>query len=103
MLSERFFDRILSWYRFSLQWVMDNSVLMLTVLFLTIALNVALVIKIPKGFFPQQDTGSLGGGIQGPQDASFPAMNDSPQKIVGAVKNDAADQNVSGFAGNGAT
>src|SRR5438874_3096550 len=41
MLSERFFDRILSWYRFSLQWVMDNSVLMLTVLFLTIALNVA--------------------------------------------------------------
>jgi len=43
------------------------------VLFLTIALNVVTVIMIPKGFFPQQDTGTLGGGVQGPQDSSFPA------------------------------
>src|SRR4029077_964379 len=101
MLTERFFDRMLSWYRFSLHWVMDNSVLMLTVLFLTIALNVALVMKIPKGFFPQQDTGSLGGGMQGPQDASFRSMNDSVQKIVAVIKNDPAVQNVIGFTGGG--
>jgi multidrug efflux pump len=101
MATERFFDRILSWYRFSLHWVMDNSVLMLTVLFLTIALNVALVMKIPKGFFPQQDTGSLGGGVQGPQDASFPSMNDSLQKIVGVVKKDPAVENVIAFTGGG--
>ena len=101
MLTERFFDRMLFWYRFSLHWVMDNSGLMLTVLFLTIALNVALVMKIPKGFFPQQDTGSLGGGMQGPQDASFRSMNDSVQKIVAVIKNDPAVQNVIGFTGGG--
>ena len=67
MASERFFDWILSLYRRSLHWVLENPGLTLTVLFLTIALNVALVIKIPKGFFPQQDTGSLAGGVQGPQ------------------------------------
>ena len=50
---------------------------MLVVLLLTIALNVVLIIKIPKGFFPQQDTGALVGGVQGPQDASFPVMDAS--------------------------
>ncbi len=58
--SERFFDGMLNLYRHSLLWVLDNSGLMLVVLFLTIALNVVLIIKIPKGFFPQQDTGRHG-------------------------------------------
>ena len=49
-------------------------------LLLTIALNVAIVIKIPKGFFPMQDTGSLGGAVRGPQDASFFSMNESIQR-----------------------
>ena len=61
MASERFFDWVLSLYRRSLRWVLENPGLVLTVLLLTIALNVAIVIKIPKGFFPQQDTGLLGG------------------------------------------
>src|SRR6201993_3434682 len=77
--SERFFERILSWYRYTLHWVLDHSVLTLTILFLTIALNVVTVIKIPKGFFPQQDTGTLGGRGRVPQASSFPAMNDSVQ------------------------
>ena len=47
-----------------LLWVLDNSGLMLMVLLLTIALNVVLIIKIPKGFFPQQDTGALVGGCR---------------------------------------
>jgi len=50
-----------------------------------------------KGFFPQQDTGTLGGGVQGPQDSSFPAMNDSVQKIVDVIKKDPAVQNVMAF------
>src|SRR5208283_4338144 len=58
-------------------------------------------IKIPKGFFPQQDTGTLGGGVQGPQDCSFPAMNDSIQKIVDVIKKDSAVQNVIAFTGGG--
>jgi multidrug efflux pump len=80
---------------------LDNPGITLTVLFLTIALNVVLVYKIPKGFFPQQDTGTLGGGIQGPQDSSFPAMNDSIQKIEAVIVKDPAVQNVMGFTGGG--
>jgi multidrug efflux pump len=101
MATERIFDGILSGYRHSLQWVLENPGLTLTVLFLTIALNVALVFKIPKGFFPQQDTGSLAGGVQGPQDSSFPAMNDSIQKIVEVIKKDSSIQNVIAFTGGG--
>jgi multidrug efflux pump len=101
MFMERFFDRILSWYRSSLHWVLDNSFLTLTVLFLTVALNVALVMKIPKGFFPQQDTGAMGGSVQGPQDSSFPAMNDAIQKIEAVIKKDPAVDNVIAFTGGG--
>jgi len=100
-VTEIFFERVLAGYRHSLHWVLENPVLILTALFLTIALNVAIVIKIPKGFFPQQDTGTLGGGVQGPQDSSFPAMNDSIQKIVEVIKKDPAVQNVIAFTGGG--
>jgi multidrug efflux pump len=101
MATERFFERILSWYRHSLHWVLDHAFLTLTVLFLTIALNVVIVLKIPKGFFPQQDTGTLGGGLQGPQDASFQVMNDSIQKIEAVIAKDPAVANVIGFTGGG--
>jgi multidrug efflux pump len=101
MATERFFEGLLSWYRHSLHWVLDHAFLTLTVLFLTIALNVAIVLKIPKGFFPQQDTGTLGGGMQGPQDASFQVMNDSIQKIEGVINKDPAVANVIGFTGGG--
>ncbi|MGA8269197.1 MAG: efflux RND transporter permease subunit, partial [Candidatus Acidiferrales bacterium] len=75
MASERFFDWVLSLYRRSLNWVLENPAITLIILFITIALNVVLIIKIPKGFFPQEDTGSISGGVQGPQDSSFAAMN----------------------------
>jgi multidrug efflux pump len=101
MATERIFERILSLYRSTLHWVLDNPVLTLTVLFLTIALNAVIVIKIPKGFFPQQDTGSLAGGVQGPQDASFPVMNDSIQRIEAVIQKDPAVENVIGFTGGG--
>jgi multidrug efflux pump len=101
MAMDRAFDWVLSLYRRSLHWVLENSVLILTVLLLTIALNVAIVIKIPKGFFPLQDTGSLGGAVRGPQDASFFAMNDSIQRILGIVKSDPAVENAISFTGGG--
>jgi multidrug efflux pump len=101
---EGFFDWVLSLYRRTLHWVLQNPGLTLTVLFLTIALNVAIVIKIPKGFFPQQDTGSLAGAVRGPQDASYASMNTALQQIANVVKNDPAVQNVIDFTGgNGAT
>ncbi|HWZ50622.1 MAG TPA: efflux RND transporter permease subunit [Granulicella sp.] len=101
MASERFFDWILSVYRRTLHWVLDNPRLTLTVLFLTIALNVVVIIKIPKGFFPQQDTGALVGGVQGPQDSSFPAMNDSIHQLQAVIKADPAVQHVIAFTGGG--
>jgi multidrug efflux pump len=102
--TERFFDGMLDIYKHSLSWVLDNSGLMLVVLLLTIALNVVLIIKIPKGFFPQQDTGALVGGIQGPQDASFPVMEASARAIVKTVKSDPAVANVICYTGgNGAS
>jgi multidrug efflux pump len=101
MASEKFFDGMLSLYRRTLHWVLDNPLLTLIVLFITIVLNVVLIIKIPKGFFPQQDTGALSGSVRGPQDSSFPAMDNSVRQIVAVVKNDPAVANVTGFTGGG--
>ena len=102
--TEKFFSWILRIYRSSLHWSLDNSGLMLVVLGLTIALNVVIIVRIPKGFFPQQDTGALAGAARGPQDASYNVMNDSIQKIQKVVKDDPAVQNVIGFTGGqGAT
>jgi multidrug efflux pump len=98
---DKAFDWVLSLYRRSLHWVLENPVLVLTVLFLTIALNVAIAIKIPKGFFPLQDTGSLGGAVRGPQDASFFAMNEAIKRILAQVNHDPAVQNAIAFTGGG--
>ena len=99
--SEKVFDGVLSLYRRTLHWVLDHPTLTLSVLFLTIALNVVLIYKIPKGFFPVEDTGAISGGVRGPQDSSFPAMNNAIQQIVGVIKNDPAVANVTGFCGGG--
>ena len=101
MASEKFFDGMLSLYRRTLHWVLDNPLPTLIVLFVTIVLNIVLIIKIPKGFFPQQDTGALSGSVRGPQDSSFPAMDDSVRQIVAVVKKDPAVANVIGFTGGG--
>jgi multidrug efflux pump len=99
--SEKFFDWVLSLYRDSLHWVLDHPTLTLAVLFVTIALNVVLIVKIPKGFFPTEDTGSITGSVRGPQDSSFPAMDDSIRRIGAVIKNDPAVANVIAFTGGG--
>ena len=68
---------------------------------LTIALNVILIVKIPKGFFPTQDTGVLLGGVQGPQDASFPFMDYSLQEMEKVIKADPAVDYVNAYTGGG--
>jgi multidrug efflux pump len=104
MASEKAFDRVLALYHTSLRWVLKNPALTLIVLGLTIALNVVLIIKIPKGFFPEEDTGAITGSVRGPQDSSFAAMNDSILQIGNVIKDDPAVENVIGFTGgNGAT
>ena len=101
LATEKFFDGVLSVYRTSLHWVLDHPTLTLVVLFVTIALNVVLIVKIPKGFFPVEDTGAISGSVRGPQDSSFPAMNDSIQQIGAVIKNDPAVANVIAFTGGG--
>ncbi len=88
MASENFFDWVLSLYRGSLHWALDHPVLILIVLAATIGLNVWLIIKIPKGFFPVEDTGAIAGSVRGPQDSSFPAMNNSIRQIGAVIKKD---------------
>jgi multidrug efflux pump len=101
MASERFFDWVLSLYSGSLRWVLEHPALTLVVLFVTIALNVVLIFKIPKGFFPVEDTGAISGSVRGPQDSSFPAMDNSIRQIGAVIKNDPAVANVIAFTGGG--
>jgi multidrug efflux pump len=102
--NERTFNALVSFYTRTLRHVLDHPVMTLVVLGITIALNVVLIVKLPKGFFPVQDTGALSGGMQGPQDASFSSMNDSLQKIVAVIKQDPGVDNVIAFTGgSGAT
>jgi multidrug efflux pump len=102
--SERGFDFILRIYRVSLTWVLENPGITIVVLLLTLALNVMLFVRVPKGFFPQQDTGAIFGGLQGSQDASFPSMNNSLLQIVNVITHDPAVANVNAYTGgNGAT
>ena len=102
--SESVFNGMLFIYRRSLAWVLQHHDLMLVVLLLTVALNVLLIIRIPKGFFPQQDTGAIVGGVQGSQDASFSQMDRSIQQLGAVIKDDPAVANLITFTGGaGAT
>jgi multidrug efflux pump len=102
--SERAFAAVLQLYRRTLRWVLDHPAPTLIVLLLTIALNVIVIMKIPKGFFPPEDTGALAGAVQGPQDSSFPAMDNSIRQIGTVIHSDPAVANVVAFTGgSGAT
>jgi multidrug efflux pump len=99
--SEKGFDGMLLVYRRSLSWVLDNPGLTIVVLVLTVALNVLVYVRLPKGYFPQQDTGIIMGQVQGPQDASFPFMNFSMVSLVNVVKADPAVAHVLAYTGGG--
>jgi multidrug efflux pump len=100
-VSEEFFQGILGKYERSLGWVLEHSTLTLVVLAITIATNIYLLRIVPFGFFPQQDNGTVFGGIQGPQDTSFQAMQVAVGRIVNVVKTDPAIENVMAFTGGG--
>ena len=101
--SESIFAWVLEHYRRSLQIVLQHPAITLGVLLLTIAANVFLFTIVPKGFFPQQDNGTVFGGIQGAQDASFQAMQSAAVRFVNIITNDPAVATVTAFTGgNGA-
>ena len=97
--SERGFDFLLKMYRGSLGWVLRHQFVTLLVTVGTAFLSVYLYIVVPKGFFPQQDTGRLGGAIQASQDISFTALRDKMRQFMAIVKQDPAVDNAVVFAG----
>ncbi|MGO8930178.1 MAG: multidrug efflux RND transporter permease subunit [Limisphaerales bacterium] len=99
--SDKVFAWVLNLYERSLTRVLRHPVITLGVLLLTVALNVFLFVKVPKGFFPLQDNGTIMGGIQGAQDASFPSMQAAAARFVNLIKTDPAVANVMGYTGGG--
>ena len=100
-LIENFFHGLVKVYAATLNRVLLHPVLTLLVLILLIGLNVMLFIQIPKGFFPEQDTGRLQGNIQADQDTSFQAMQQRLLQVIKIVTADPAVATLAGFTGGG--
>ncbi len=100
-LSEKGFEWLLRGYDLSLRWVLRHPQITMAVLLITIAFNVYLYTVVPKGFFPQQDTGRLNGSVQAAQDISFPAMKVKVEQFLKIVQQDPAVDTVSGSIGGG--
>jgi multidrug efflux pump len=99
--SERIFDAMRDGYARTLQWAFRNRGFVMFLLLATVVFNIYLYIVIPKGFFPQQDTGRLNGGIQADQAISFQAMSQKLRQFMRIVKADPAVDTVVGFTGGG--
>ena len=97
--SEKLFAWLLRLYERSLRVVLRHPAITLIILLITVAVNIFLFMVVPKGFFPQQDNGTVFGGIQGAQDASFPAMHAATARIVNIAKEDPGVANAIGFTG----
>ncbi|HEY1447504.1 MAG TPA: efflux RND transporter permease subunit [Caulobacteraceae bacterium] len=100
--AERAFAWMQRHYERALDWSLDAGPLMLVVLAACIILSVYLYGIVPKGFFPQQDTGSIAGGLQSDQSSSFAVTSQRMRRLVGIVRRDPSVQNVVAFAGNNA-
>jgi multidrug efflux pump len=101
--SERFFDGMLNAYRRTLTVALQHPRSMMAILATVLGLNFYLYGAIPKGFFPQQDTGRMIGSIQADQSISFQLMQKKLTQFVTIIKNDPAVETVVGFTGGGQT
>ncbi len=98
-ISEKGFNWVLNLYERTLTVVLRHPLFTLIVLLVTIGVNIYLLKIVPKGFFPQQDNGTIIGGIQGSQDISFQAMESATRKFATLIKSDPAVENVITFTG----
>jgi multidrug efflux pump len=96
---ERGFERVLKGYEHALDWALDSKLLVMLILAFVVGLNVFLFSAAPKGFFPQQDTGQINGGIRADQSISFQAMQQKLRQLVNIIKSDPAVDTVVGFTG----
>jgi multidrug efflux pump len=99
--SEQIFEAVLAFYRRSLSFALRHGRITMAILFVVICLNIFLYIIIPKGFFPQQDTGALIGTIQADQNISFQAMQRKLISTMDIIRSDPAIDSIAGFTGGG--
>ncbi|HAV35216.1 MAG TPA: nodulation protein, partial [Massilia sp.] len=99
--AEGGFDWMLRVYERALDWALASRALVMLILVFVIGLNVYLFAAAPKGFFPQQDTGQISGGIRADQSISFQAMQAKMRQLVNIIKDDPAVDTVVGFTGGG--
>ncbi|WP_313705137.1 efflux RND transporter permease subunit [Massilia sp.] len=99
--AEGGFDWLLRVYERALDWALASRALVMLILVFVIGLNVYLFSAAPKGFFPQQDTGQISGGIRADQSISFQAMQAKMRQLVNIIKDDPAVDTVVGFTGGG--
>jgi multidrug efflux pump len=97
--SERAFSGVRRAYEHSLDWALSAQWLVLLILLLVIGLNAYLFVMVPKGYFPQQDTGQIQGGMRADQSISFQAMQEKLHQLVDIIKADPAVDTVVGFTG----
>jgi multidrug efflux pump len=94
-------DRSIAWYERTLAWSLRHGGWVMLALLVTVALNVLLFTVIPKGFFPQEDTGVITGGIMADQSISFQLMKDKLAQLMNIVQADPAVESVAGYTGAG--
>jgi multidrug efflux pump len=97
--SEAGFDKVLKGYEHALDWALDAKLLVMLILAFVVGLNVFLFSAAPKGFFPQQDTGQINGGMRADQSISFQAMQGKLYQLVNTIRKDPAVDTVVGFTG----
>ncbi len=95
------FQRVLGGYERSLGWALRHSRLVMLIFFTVFGLNIFLFIIVPKGFFPEEDTGRLIGSLQADQSISFQAMTQKLRQMMAIVQADPAVQTVVGYTGTG--
>jgi hydrophobe/amphiphile efflux-1 (HAE1) family protein len=101
--SERFFEGMVSTYGSALRWVLDHQRFTLCVFVATLGLTGYLFAIIPKGLFPQQDTGSMMATTDAPQDTSFPAMKARQEQVNAVMQADPDVKNMISFIAAGNT
>jgi multidrug efflux pump len=100
-MSEQIFNGMRHRYDVTLRWALRHSRFMLAVILVTIGVSIGLFFVIPKGFFPEQDTGRISGTIQAEQDISFQAMKNKLTEVVDIIRTDPDVDSVSAFTGGG--
>ncbi len=99
--TERFFEFIIGVYEHMLRWVLRHSAMVLAIAIATLALNVYLFVIVPKGFFPQQDSGRLNGNFIGDQSISFQAMQAKITRLSKIAQQDPDVATIQAFSGGG--